>query len=114
MTIHFIKQGAGTEYPERWYLSDKTWRGELESLRTPLTLNNFIEEITSMNTTKVSFTVSEFYVEGYDLLDKILNEEMEEGRYMSEHGEIFICDLIYLYFPSGYPNKIYYQIKDES
>ncbi len=114
MIISFTKNNIESSNSTHWYLLERTWRGEYEDLQAPISLNNLIEEITSIGVTNVSFEVSEFYVEGYDCLHKVLNEEMENGRYESEHGEIYICDLLFLYFPNGYPNKIYYRLKDES
>ena len=114
MIVRFIKHDANTECPNNWYLNDKTWRGDIEDLKVPISLNDFIEQITAAPTEKVSFDISEFFIEGYSYLEKIYNEDMDNGRYMSDHGEVYICDLIHLYFPSGYPSKIYYQIKDES
>jgi len=98
-----------------WCVDIKTWRGELEDLKVPQSLSSLIEEesdLISLNS--VSFEISEFFFESSKLLEKIYNEEMEEGRYTSPYGEVYICDLLYYFFPSGYPNKIYYQIRDES
>lgn len=93
-----------------WYLHDPTWRGDIEDLKLPVSLNGLIEEETGISTRDVQFEVSRFHMDDAKILDKVHNEEMENGRYDSYYGEVYICELLLLFFPTGYPNKIYYKV----
>lgn len=110
MIVRFKKceDDKGTK---NWYLHEPTWRGKIEDLKLPSTLANLIEEEVGISTEYISFEVSKYHIDEAKILDKIYNEEMEAGRYDSYYGEVYICDLIQLYFPEGYPNKIYYRTK---
>jgi hypothetical protein len=95
---------------KHWYLYEPTWRGKHEDLRLPATLCNLIEEEAGISTKKISFEVTKYHLNDAKILDKIHNEDMEEGRYDSYYGEVYICDIIQLYFPESYPNKLYYKV----
>jgi hypothetical protein len=109
MIIKFKKyeDETGTKH---WYLYEPTWRGEREDLRLPSTLMELIEEEVGVSTIEISFEVTKYHLDNAKILEKIHNEEMEEGRYDSYYGEVYICDIMQLYFPEGYPNKLYYKI----
>jgi hypothetical protein len=110
MIIRFKKyeDENGTKH---WYLHEPTWRGDSKDLQLPSSLESLVEEEVGISTTEISFEVSKYHISDAKNLEKIHNEEMEAGRYDSYYGEIYICDLLQLYFPEGYPNKIYYKAK---
>ena len=112
MIIRFKKyeDANGTK---NWYLYEPTWRGDKEDLKVPATLCSLITEEVGVSTEDISFEVTKYHMDDAKILDKIYNEEMESGRYDSYYGEVYICDLLQLYFPEGYPNKIYYRIKSD-
>lgn len=111
MIIRFKKYEEGNT--KHWYLYEPTWRGELADLKLPSTLSELIEEEVGISTSSVSFEVAKYHLDNAKILDKIHNEEMEAGRYESYYGEVYICDILQLYFPEGYPNKIYYRTKSD-
>jgi hypothetical protein len=96
-----------------WYLYEPTWRGGKEDLKLPSTLSALIVEEVGISTEDISFEVAKYHLDNAKILQKIHNEEMESGRYDSYYGEVYICDLMQLYFTEGYPNKIYYRIKSD-
>ena len=110
MIIRFKKyeDEIGTK---NWYIHEPTWRGSKEDLKLPATLAKLVEEEVGITTEDIFFEVSKYHLDDAKILDKIHNEEMEAGRYDSYYGEVYICDLMQLYFPEGYPNKLYYRIK---
>lgn len=113
MTISFSKHPSDkVKYPEYWYLDDPTWRGDIEDLRLPTSFNALIEEEAGIASKQMIFEVSESFLPESKNLKRLMYEEMDGGRYDSIIGEVFICDMILLYFPGGYPYKIYYKIKE--
>jgi hypothetical protein len=114
MIVRFIKHPHIDSASTKWHLNEKTWRGETSELQLPLSLNSLIEEESSIVATKVAFEISKYPIDGALALEKIHNEDMEDGRYSSIIGEVYICDLLLLYFPEGYPNKIYYKYVHET
>lgn len=112
MIIRFKKYQEDNS-TKNWYLYEPTWRGDLIDLKLPSTLAELIEEEVGISTHEVSFEVAKYHLDNAKILDKIHNEEMEAGRYESYYGEVYICDLLQLYFPEGYPNKIYYRTKPD-
>jgi len=111
MIIRFKKYEDNATGTKCWYLYEPTWRGDSEELKVSASLTEIIEEEVGISTESISFEVSKYYLDTAKILEKIHNEEMEEGRYDSYYGEVYICDILQLYFPEGYPNKIYYRIK---
>jgi hypothetical protein len=112
MIVRFKKyeDETGTKH---WYLYEPTWRGEREDLKLPSTLSSLIVEEVGVSTEDISFELAKYHLDDAKILEKIHNEEMESGRYDSYYGEVYICDLLQLYFPEGYPNKIYYRIHSD-
>ena len=113
MIIKFKKYEDNQTGTKNWYLYEPTWRGENEELKVPVTLTKIIEEEVGVLTDDIAFEVSKYHLDNAKILDKIHNEEMEAGRYDSYYGEVYICDLLQLYFPEGYPNKLYYRVKQD-
>ncbi len=111
MIIRFKKYEDNSTGAKHWYLYEPTWRGDSEELKVPASLTKVIEEEVGISTESISFEVSKYHLDSAKILEKIYNEEMEEGRYDSYYGEVYVCDILQLYFPEGYPNKIYYRIK---
>lgn len=110
MIIKF-KKYEDSNSTKNWYLYEPTWRGSKEDLKVPASLSKLIEEEVGVSNQEISFEVTKYHLDNAKILDKIHNEDMEAGRYDSYYGEVYICDILQLYFPEGYPNKIYYRIK---
>jgi hypothetical protein len=109
MIVSFVKLLDADSQYIRWHLHDKLWRGDNKDLLLPSSLNCLVEEESSIAAKSISFHISKHPIEDASVLEKIHNEDMEEGRYRSIIGEVYICDLLLQYFPEGYPNKIYYK-----
>lgn len=114
MIVRFVKFANSENKSAKWYLQDNMWRGDQKDLQLPLTLSCLVEEESSIVAKKISFEISKYPIEGASVLEKIHNEDMEDGRYGSVIGEVYICELLLLYFPEGYPNKIYYKYVNEA
>jgi hypothetical protein len=113
MTISFSKHPPEkVKYPDYWYLDHPTWRGNIEDLRLPTSFNSLIEEESGISSRQMIFEISESFLPDGKKLKRLMHEEMDGGRYDSMYGEVFICDMLLLYFPGGYPYKIYYKIKE--
>lgn len=114
MTISFSKHPSDkVKYPEYWYLDHPTWRGSIEDLRLPTSFNSLIDKESGIVSKHMVFEISEASLPESKNLVRLMHEEMDGGRYDSIHGEVFICDMLLLYFRGGYPYKIYYKVKDE-
>jgi hypothetical protein len=113
MVISFVKHSPDkVKFPEYWYLDYPTWRGDTEELRLPTSFNGLIEEESGIISKQLSFDVSEHVLLDGKSLKKVMHEELDGGRYDSLYGEVFICDMLLLFFPSGYPDTIYYRIRE--
>lgn len=112
MIIRFIKHPSETvKFPGSWYLDDPLWRGDIEDLRLPTSFNSLVEEESGIVSTTMAFEVSESYMPDAKKLERLMYEEMDGGRYDSMYGEVFICEMMLMYFPAGYPHKIYYKVQ---
>ena len=114
MIVHFTKRPDFEKGQLKWYLQDKMWRGDNDELLLPISFAGLIEEHSSISAKDISFHISKHPIEDADVLNKIHNEDMEDGRYESIVGEVYICELLLLYFPEGYPNKIYYKYANDT